>query len=143
MNPTTRQQLMGVSTATLCTALYKRGLRQQFIQDVHPLNPGLPNMVSGPLLPMHLPPLHASVAARAVPPATIRAAVTTAVKRNRRLTPSPPRQNLRVRPRSIRGFCVRRYVLPDAGSRSKQPQSGPEVATIRQGPSPGSGVPLE
>lgn len=45
MNPTTRQQLMGVSTATLCTALYKRGLRHQFIQDVHPLNPGLPNMV--------------------------------------------------------------------------------------------------
>jgi regulator of RNase E activity RraA len=36
---------MGVSTATLCTALFKRGLRNQFIQDVRPLNPGLPNMV--------------------------------------------------------------------------------------------------
>ena len=36
---------MGVSTATLCTALFKRGLRNQFIQDVQPLNPGLPNMV--------------------------------------------------------------------------------------------------
>ena len=36
---------MTVSTATLCTALFKRGLRNQFIQDVHPLNPGLPNMV--------------------------------------------------------------------------------------------------
>jgi regulator of RNase E activity RraA len=45
MNPETRQKLLGVSTATLCTALYKRGLRQQFIQDVRPLNPGLPNMV--------------------------------------------------------------------------------------------------
>ena len=45
MNPDTRQKLMGVSTATLCTALFKRGLRHQFIQDVHPLNPGLPNMV--------------------------------------------------------------------------------------------------
>lgn len=45
MNPTTRQKLMGVSTATLCTALFKRGLRHQFIQDVRPLNPGLPNMV--------------------------------------------------------------------------------------------------
>lgn len=45
MNPTTRQQLMGVSTATLCTALFKRGLRSQFIQDVRPLNPNLPNMV--------------------------------------------------------------------------------------------------
>ena len=45
MNPDTRAKLMGVSTATLCTALFKRGLRHQFIQDVHPLNPGLPNMV--------------------------------------------------------------------------------------------------
>ncbi len=45
MNPTTRQQLLGVSTATLCTALFKRGLRNQFIQDVRPLNTALPNMV--------------------------------------------------------------------------------------------------
>jgi len=45
MNPDTRKKLMGVSTATLCTALFKRGLRSQFIQDVRPLNPGLPNMV--------------------------------------------------------------------------------------------------
>ena len=45
MTPDTRRQLLGVSTATLCTALYKRGLRNQFIQDVRPLNPGLPNMV--------------------------------------------------------------------------------------------------
>lgn len=45
MNPQTRAQLMKVSTATLCTALFKRGLRSQFIQDVRPLNPGLPNMV--------------------------------------------------------------------------------------------------
>ena len=45
LNPTTRAQLMGVSTATLCTALFKRGLRNQFIQGVLPLNPGLPNMV--------------------------------------------------------------------------------------------------
>jgi regulator of RNase E activity RraA len=45
MNPETKARLMGVSTATLCTALFKRGLRNQFIQDVRPLNPGLPNMV--------------------------------------------------------------------------------------------------
>ena len=45
MKDSTREQLKGVSTATLCTALYKRGLRNQFIQDVHPLNPTLPNMV--------------------------------------------------------------------------------------------------
>ena len=45
MNQTTRERLKGVSTATLCTALYKRGLRNQFIQDVRPLNPSLPNMV--------------------------------------------------------------------------------------------------
>jgi regulator of RNase E activity RraA len=45
MNPETRAKLAGVSTATLCSALFKRGLRNQFIQDVRPLNPGLPNMV--------------------------------------------------------------------------------------------------
>lgn len=41
----TRSQLMGVSTATLCTALFKRGLRNQFIQNVNPLNANLPNMI--------------------------------------------------------------------------------------------------
>ena len=49
LKPQTRQQLMGVSTATLCTALFKRGLRNQFIQDVRPVRgldgPVLPNMV--------------------------------------------------------------------------------------------------
>jgi len=36
--------LMGVSTATLTTALFKRGLRNIFLQGVHRLRPG-PNMV--------------------------------------------------------------------------------------------------
>ena len=38
LKPETRDRLKTVSTATLCTALFKRGLRNQFIQDVHPLN---------------------------------------------------------------------------------------------------------
>jgi regulator of RNase E activity RraA len=38
-------KLKTVSTPTLATALYKRGLRNQFIQDVLPLNPSLPTMV--------------------------------------------------------------------------------------------------
>ena len=33
LNPVTKAKLMTVSTATLCTALFKRGLRNQFIQD--------------------------------------------------------------------------------------------------------------
>ena len=45
LDPDTRAKLKTVSAATLCTALFKRGLRNQFIQDVHPLNPNLPNMV--------------------------------------------------------------------------------------------------
>ncbi len=45
LNSEIRNKLMRVSTPTLCTALFKRGLRNQFIQDVHPLNPNLPNMV--------------------------------------------------------------------------------------------------
>ncbi|MBI1243836.1 MAG: ribonuclease activity regulator RraA [Alphaproteobacteria bacterium] len=45
LSDATRAALSNVSTATLCTALFKRGLRNQFIQDVRPLNPNLPNMV--------------------------------------------------------------------------------------------------
>ncbi|MFM2240064.1 MAG: hypothetical protein RJA69_1438 [Pseudomonadota bacterium] len=45
LTSSTRDQLLKVSTATLCTALFKRGLRNQFIQDVRPLNGHLPNMV--------------------------------------------------------------------------------------------------
>ena len=41
----TREKLRTVSVATLCTALFKRGLRNQFIQDVRPLNPGAGTMV--------------------------------------------------------------------------------------------------
>jgi len=45
MKAGTREKLATVSTATLCTALFKRGLRTQFIQEVRPLNPALPTMV--------------------------------------------------------------------------------------------------
>ena len=41
----TRAKLRTVSVATLTTALFKRGLRNQFIQDVHPLNPAAGPMV--------------------------------------------------------------------------------------------------
>ena len=34
------------SVATICTALFKKGLKNQFIQGVSPLNTKLPNMVS-------------------------------------------------------------------------------------------------
>ena len=45
MNPNTREKLMTVSVATLATALYKRGLRHQVIQGVHPLGHKGKNMV--------------------------------------------------------------------------------------------------
>ncbi len=49
LSPDTKSKFMGVSAATLCTALFKRGLRNQFIQDVRPVNTDLtdqqPNMV--------------------------------------------------------------------------------------------------
>ena len=38
LSDATRTKLRGVSTATLTTALFKRGLRNQFVQDVRPLN---------------------------------------------------------------------------------------------------------
>ena len=45
MNPATRDKLRSVSVATLCSALYKRGLRNQTIQDVRPVAPKGRNMV--------------------------------------------------------------------------------------------------
>src|SRR5215510_4372822 len=39
LKPETREKLKKISTATLTTALFKRGLHHQMIQDVHPLNP--------------------------------------------------------------------------------------------------------
>ena len=45
MDEKLRQQLMGVSVATLATALYKRGLRSQVIQGVHPIKHKGRNMV--------------------------------------------------------------------------------------------------
>lgn len=45
LKPETRDKLKRISTPTLATALYKRGLRQQFIQDVHALGPVKESMV--------------------------------------------------------------------------------------------------
>ena len=39
LKPDTRIKLKRVSTATLATALFKRGFRQQMVQDVQPLGP--------------------------------------------------------------------------------------------------------
>src|SRR5262245_14034093 len=41
----TRDKLTAVSTATITTALFKRGVRRQMIQDVQPLDPAKPTMV--------------------------------------------------------------------------------------------------
>ena len=45
LSPETRDKLKTVSTATLATALFKRGLRNQFIQNVHPLRARKETMV--------------------------------------------------------------------------------------------------
>src|SRR5918997_2187188 len=45
LSPETRDKLKKVSTATLATALYKRGLRSQFIQGVQPLHRPAEGMV--------------------------------------------------------------------------------------------------
>ena len=45
LSPATREKLKAVSTATLMSCLYKRGLRNQFVQDVRPLNPSAGTMV--------------------------------------------------------------------------------------------------
>lgn len=45
LSPATRNKLKGVSTATICTALFKRGLRSQMIQGAVPLDASKPTMV--------------------------------------------------------------------------------------------------
>ena len=45
LTDTTRAKLRTVSTATVATALFKRGLRIQMIQDVHPLHADQPVLV--------------------------------------------------------------------------------------------------
>jgi regulator of RNase E activity RraA len=45
LDPSVSDRLKAVSVATLTTCLFKRGLRNQFIQDVHPLNPAAGPMV--------------------------------------------------------------------------------------------------
>ncbi len=55
MNPVTREKLMGVSVATLCSALYKRGLKNQTIQDVRPVRPKGRNMVGPAFMLRYMP----------------------------------------------------------------------------------------
>ena len=43
--PETRDALMKVGTSTLTGALYRRGLRNMFMQDVYALRPDQPRMV--------------------------------------------------------------------------------------------------
>jgi len=45
LSDATRDKLKTVSTATVATALFKRGFRIQMIQDVHPLNADQPTLV--------------------------------------------------------------------------------------------------
>ncbi len=45
LSTATREKLKTVSTATIATALFKRGLRTQMIQGVRPLDPAKPTMV--------------------------------------------------------------------------------------------------
>lgn len=45
LKPETREKLRRVSTATISTALFKRGLRNQMVQDVQPLSSGVETMV--------------------------------------------------------------------------------------------------
>ncbi len=48
LSEATRERLRGVSTATLASALFKRGLRHQMIQDVQPLSPPKGGSMVGP-----------------------------------------------------------------------------------------------
>lgn len=55
LSKATRDKFATVSVATICTALFKRGLRNQFIQDVHPLNPAAGTMVGEAFTVRYIP----------------------------------------------------------------------------------------
>ena len=55
MDKTLHNQLMTVSVATLATVLYKRGLRNQVIQGVHPVAPKGHNMVGPAVTLRYIP----------------------------------------------------------------------------------------
>ena len=97
----TRDKLKGVSTATLCTALYKRGLRNQFIQDVHPLNPEAGPMVGEAFTLRYIP------AREDLNPITVfQDRTTTSARRSRIARPAPCSSStaarMRARPRRAR-----------------------------------------
>ena len=55
MLASTRKKLLAVSTATLTTALFKRGLKNQFIQGVKPLTKGKGTMVGAAFTLRYIP----------------------------------------------------------------------------------------
>lgn len=55
LNPETKAMLENVSVATLATALFKRGLRHQVIQDVRPVSPKGRNMVGSAFTLRYMP----------------------------------------------------------------------------------------
>lgn len=55
MLASTRKKLKTVSTATIATCLFKLGLKNQFIQDVHPLAKGKPTMVGAAFTLRYIP----------------------------------------------------------------------------------------
>mgnify|MGYP003322193511 CR=1 FL=1 len=54
INNEIKKTYLNSSVATICTALFKRGLRNQFIQGIFPLNTNLPNMVGLALSLIHI-----------------------------------------------------------------------------------------
>ena len=55
MNPDTKRRLREASTATLTTQLFKRGLRNAFMQGVRQLGPSRPNMVGPAMTLRYIP----------------------------------------------------------------------------------------
>jgi regulator of RNase E activity RraA len=58
MDAATLNRLKTVSTATLATALYKRGFTNQFIQNVQPVNPNAARMVGEAFTMRYIPSRH-------------------------------------------------------------------------------------
>ena len=74
LSDTSRNKLKTISTATVATALYNRGLRTQCIQDIHPLSPDQPTLVGEAFTLRYMPAREDSTSWKCFATAPIRSA---------------------------------------------------------------------
>jgi regulator of RNase E activity RraA len=81
LSDATRDKLKTISTATVATALFKRGFRSQCIQDVHPLGPDQPPLVGEAFTLRYMPRVRTSTSSMCFATVPIRSAMRSRIAR--------------------------------------------------------------